>query len=151
MPFEINTPMLPMLWRMSETMDDYIQVRKKLESMTNDEFESFLGKLGHEIIEYEDEGRNVKIVQVIEDGEAYTGRYKGRTSEMDSLLAARENSKPFWNEICYKLGIHEEQKTPWYKNWKILAPIGGALALILSILQSAFDVFDKIRNLFSWK
>ena len=81
-------------------MNDHQQMREHLESLSDDEFIRFAGKLGSDIIVLEDE-----VYEILNDPDEggqrrlHPATWRERITE--EMLACRENHPAEWHRICW--------------------------------------------------
>lgn len=88
-------------------MNDYQQVRRYLESLSEADFIRFVGKLGSDIIVLEDE-----VYEILNDPEEGGQRRlhpaTWREKITEEMLACRENHPAEWNRVCWVAKIDSD-------------------------------------------
>ena len=88
-------------------MNDYPQMRRHLEALSEDDFIRFVGKLGSDILVLEDE-----VYETLNDPEEGGQRRlhpaTWREKITEEMLACRENHPAEWNRICWVAKIDSD-------------------------------------------
>jgi hypothetical protein len=114
-------------------MNDYMKMRKYLESLNDSAFSELLVKLGYDILI---DGHQVIEIEMKSNGtRSLPSDWKAFRAE--ELLAYRENKKAEWNRLCSLVKIDMDAarqiKMTWFANiTSILALLVSIIALIVS-------------------
>jgi len=122
-------------------MNDYQQMRRHLESLSEDDFIRFVGKLGSDILVLDDE-----VYETLNDPEEGGQRRlhpaTWREKITEEMLTCRENHPVEWNRICWVAKIDSDsakQMTMGRRTfWIAIAAILISLASLVSQIGQAF-------------